>query len=458
MDDRQSKSPSRLLGLTTNLSFIDQALVSGGNFTAGILMARAFGLYEFGRFTLVWMAVEFLMSLQFALVLQPMLNIGAKQSEFERIRYFPAVAVQQVFTCLVMASVAWVAVALAGGLFNDARLFELAAPVFAAIVMNQFHSFFRRYLFLRERPFRALMVDVLRFGVQLPAILALLFLPGDSEASNGLWIIAIACTASTTLGACFFGKFVWDRAVFRQVIARHWEFSKWLLPSAVMHWLTSQAYLLMSGVVLGAAMTGGLRAAMGITGILNILVLALDSFAPARASRAFHEGGRAQLVHFIVRLAGLMGVLTLGTVVILNVAPELAIRLLYGEKYEGLGYLVRWLCAPAVLYTIAVILTIAAAAMEWTRLIFQSYIAATVFTLVAAYPLAYYAGLPGIVATWIVVELIRVAVLLAGLQSLPGDGMRLGIPLLVNYLQNLVQEGLSGGSVFLNRPPFVAKA
>jgi hypothetical protein len=53
------------------LSFIDQALVSGGNFTAGILMARAFGLYEFGRFTLIWMGVEFLMSLQFVSVLQP---------------------------------------------------------------------------------------------------------------------------------------------------------------------------------------------------------------------------------------------------------------------------------------------------------------------------------------------------------------------------------------------------
>ena len=58
--EKQAKSASGLLGLTTNLSFIDQALVSGGNFVAGILMARAFGLYEFGRFTLVWMVVEFL--------------------------------------------------------------------------------------------------------------------------------------------------------------------------------------------------------------------------------------------------------------------------------------------------------------------------------------------------------------------------------------------------------------
>jgi O-antigen/teichoic acid export membrane protein len=112
----------------------------------------------------------------------------------------------------------------------------------------------------------------------------------------------------------------------------------------------------------------------------------------------------------------LMGVLTLGTVVVLNVAPELAIRLLYGEKYEGLGFLVRWLCVPAVLYSMAAVLAIAAAATERTKLIFQSYVAATVFTLIAAYPLAYYTGLPGIVVTWIVVECIRVAVLLAGLQ------------------------------------------
>ena len=112
--------------------------------------------------------------------------------------------------------------------------------------MYQSHVFFRRYLLMRERPVRGLMVDALRFGVQLPATIALLFLPGSKDASNGLWIIAIACMASTTLGVCFFGKFVWDAAVFRQVIGRHWDFSKWLLPSAVMHWLTSQAYFLMS--------------------------------------------------------------------------------------------------------------------------------------------------------------------------------------------------------------------
>jgi hypothetical protein len=39
--EADSTSTPRLLSLTTNFSFIDQALVGGSNFTAGILMARA---------------------------------------------------------------------------------------------------------------------------------------------------------------------------------------------------------------------------------------------------------------------------------------------------------------------------------------------------------------------------------------------------------------------------------
>ncbi len=44
---------------TMNLAFLDQVMVSGANFLGGILLARLFGIYEFGRFTLVWMVVEY---------------------------------------------------------------------------------------------------------------------------------------------------------------------------------------------------------------------------------------------------------------------------------------------------------------------------------------------------------------------------------------------------------------
>jgi O-antigen/teichoic acid export membrane protein len=425
---QRSPAPHGLLGLTTRLSFIDQALVSGGNFAAGILMARAFGLYEFGRFTLVWMAVEFLMSLHAVTVIQPMLYIGPKEAESDHDKYFGAVAAQQAIFCLITAGLAGVTALLAGMLFAEPVVSALAAPLFASVATYQLHNFFRRYLFVREQPVKALLVDVTRFGLQITATFALLFRDDPAEASAGLWIIAGACTLSTIVGACNFGKRVWDGRFFRDTMAHHWEFSKWLLPSAVMHWLTSQAYILVCGIVLGAAATGSLRAALGLTGVLNILVQALDSFAPAQASRAFHRGGRAELLEYIVRLAVLLGVLTTVTVIALNLAPGRTISLIYGKQYEEAGYLVRWLCAPTVFYIVAVILTIWAATMERTRLIFRSYLAATIFTVVAAYPLALLGGLPGIVGTWLGVEIVRAAVLLRDLQARTAESRVVVIP------------------------------
>ncbi len=47
-----------------NWALADQTMVSGVNFMTGILIARYLGVTEFGRFTLVWMAVLFVNSLQ----------------------------------------------------------------------------------------------------------------------------------------------------------------------------------------------------------------------------------------------------------------------------------------------------------------------------------------------------------------------------------------------------------
>src|SRR5216683_4851234 len=90
-----------------NFAFVDQVLVSGSNFVAGILLARAFGIFEFGRFALAWMFVEFIGSLQFAAIIQPMLNIGPKQAEADSDRYYGALIAQQAAACMVFGVADW---------------------------------------------------------------------------------------------------------------------------------------------------------------------------------------------------------------------------------------------------------------------------------------------------------------------------------------------------------------
>ena len=78
-----------------NWALADQTMVSGVNFLTGILLARYLGLEEFGRFTLAWMAVLFVNSLQSGLIVQPMMSIGPKQAEDETSAYYGAVVAQQ---------------------------------------------------------------------------------------------------------------------------------------------------------------------------------------------------------------------------------------------------------------------------------------------------------------------------------------------------------------------------
>jgi O-antigen/teichoic acid export membrane protein len=400
---------------TMNLAFVDQVMVSGANFLGGILLARMFGIYEFGRFTLAWMLVEFVGSLQFAAVIQPMLNIGPKQGETSSERYYRAVAVQQGLICALLGIVVWAVLALAARLFPVLDVGGLAAPLAVAVVSYQLHNFFRRYFFARDRPFAALCTDALRYAVQISATMMLLLAGPAARAEAGVWIVAVASMASAVQGVLFFGRFEWDGRALRDASVRNWTFSKWLLPSALMFWMTSQAFLVMAGIVLGAAITGSLKAAVSITGILNILLLALDNFAPVQASRALYVGGHAELKRYIVRLAWLTGTLTLATVAALSIDPDDVVHLLYGDRYDGVAHIVRWLCAPAAVYGISTVLVIWAAALEWTRVIFFSYVAATLFTAVVVYPLTFYGGVAGVVVGSLAVEIIRVVTLLVPL-------------------------------------------
>jgi O-antigen/teichoic acid export membrane protein len=104
------------------------------------------------------------------------------------------------------------------------------------------------------------------------------------------------------------------------------------------------------------------------------------------------------------------------TALLLSIDPEGLIQFVYGAGYPGVGYLVRWMCVAAVLYSLAVLLNIWAAALERTSLIFQSYLFASLFTVIASYPLTRYGGLDGVVGGTVLVEIIKVAVLVGPLM------------------------------------------
>jgi O-antigen/teichoic acid export membrane protein len=290
-------------------------------------------------------------------------------------------------------------------------------PLGLATIAYEWHGFWRRYLFARERAVMALCNDLLRFCIQLSALIALPTLSVEPQSAAGIWIVGGACAVSAVPGVVLFGRLEWNSATFFRVLARHWIFSKWLLPSAIMYWMTSQVFYLMSGSILGAGMAGKLRAALVITLALNVLLQALDNFAPSQAAWAMHRGGRAELSRYVKRLAVLLTILMGAIVAILNIDPEFLVRLIYGEDYEGIAFMIPWLSAVGVLHGFNMVLCVWAAAMERTSLIFRAYAITTCCTVVLAYPMTAYGGVAGVLLGLVLAEAVKLIMLWTSIKG-----------------------------------------
>jgi O-antigen/teichoic acid export membrane protein len=147
----------------------DQAVVSATNFLTNVMLMRFMGLREWGVFILAWMSVQFVNSLQTALIVAPMMSVGPKQEEKDRPGYFGAVVFQEfvlVFFCFILV---FAALKVSGGFFPHAELRQLALPLAVSAFAYQMQDFGRRYFFATRQGRRALADDALSYLPSFPS-------------------------------------------------------------------------------------------------------------------------------------------------------------------------------------------------------------------------------------------------------------------------------------------------
>ena len=208
-----------------NWALADQGMISASNFLASILMARYLGLDEFGRFTLVWLVVEFFSGLQHATIIAPMMSIAPKQAASERRVYFGAVMAQQACFVIVAALVLLIGSLAAAPLIPDWRLDQLAWPLCGAVFTFQIQNFLRRYFFTRSRGLAAFLCDAIRYPGQL-LILIWLFHDGDMDSVDALWVIVATSGLASIFAVTQIERPGWNQATLLESVQRHWKFSK----------------------------------------------------------------------------------------------------------------------------------------------------------------------------------------------------------------------------------------
>ena len=387
----------------------DQGMVSGVNFLTGLLLARYLGLEEFGRFTLAWMAVLFVNSIQHAAISAPMMSIGPKQPEAEAPAYYGAVMAQQLALGFLAFVLVWIGVSFSAVIFPEWRVASLAWPVAWAAITHQFQDFLRRYFFIRGRSRVAFANDAIRYLGQIAVLIWIFSHFRDAmDSTKVLWLIALTAAVAIAFGMISVERIDIDTRKIRTTTSRHWRFSKWLTASALLQWTTGNLFIIAAGALLGASAVGALKAAQNLMGVVHILFMGLENIVPARAARHFHEGGKNALYGYLKRVTLLGGGATAVAAAVAASAPDFWLGLVFGDQYIDYGYLLRWWAVINLVGFLDVPLRSGLRAIEDTRSIFRAHLWGTLFSLVAVYPMVDSFGLVGaIVGVFLVVVLVR---------------------------------------------------
>ena len=378
-----------------NWALADQGMVSGTNFLTGIMLARYLGLEEFGRYTLAWMAVLFVNSIQNAIILSPMMSIGPKQAPDDQPAYYGAVAVQQIILGIAAFTVVWVGAAVAARIFPEWRIDGLALPLACAALAFQLQECLRRYFFTHGRGALAFATDAIRYLGQL-AVLFWLFHFTPMNSAVALWVIAAMASVAAFASIPVLGNITWRREAFHATAKHHWKFGKWLVGSALMQWTSGQLFFIAAGAMLGATSVGALRAAQNLIGVTNVLFKGLENVMPVRAAMHYQAGGKKTLISYLWRVAVTGEFVTGAIAVIAAVAPEFWLNLAFGDEYREFGYLLQWFAAIQMLHYLTIPLQAGLRATERTNVIFWASVGRTTFTLLTVYPLIKFTGVIGV--------------------------------------------------------------
>jgi len=401
-----------------NWALADQAMVSGVNFLTGILLARYLGIEEFGRFTLIWLTVLFVNSIQHAIINSPMMSIGAKQPEAEAASYYGAIIVQMVVFAFVTSLLLFMGVWLTGVVFPEWQVEGLTFPLAIATFAFQFQDFLRRYFFTRGRAAAAFANDAIRYFGQIAVLIWLfMFLQVEMDTGRVLWVIAIMAVLAATVGAFFIERVEVNAKTLCEVASRHWHFSKWLTGSALMQWTTGNLFIIVAGGLLGATAVGALRATQNLMNVLNILFMGLENIVPVRAARVFHEKGKEALCEYLMRVTQFGGGATVIMTSIVAIAPDFWLGLVFGDQYVGYGYLLRWWAVIYLLVFLGLSLMCGLRALEKPRVIFTSYLWTTLFCVFVAYPMTMYLGLNGVLGGIAMFHFLQLFILWFGFKK-----------------------------------------
>lgn len=379
----------------TIITLMDQALVSGGNFLIGILLARFLGIDSYGVFALLWMVVLFGKSINQAFITKPMLSLAPKKEPAAQTEYIGILHALEIGTAILM--VGFVTVFLLMGQWFDitvptATLYWLV-PVIVGLQM--IYEFYRKIMFVKQNVVAAFVLDILMYSIQFVAFVYL-YLQETLSITTALMGIGVAHVIVCIVGFFHLNNLKVNRTALKETIAHHYTYSKWLIGTAILQWFSGNFFIIVAGWLISPAAVGAVRIVQNVMGLTHVLFLAMENMVPVKAALHYKEGGWIQLETYLKYITKRVGIVVGGILLFLALFRTPIIEFLYGKEYIEYSYLVIGFCLTYIFVFIGNPLRFALRTLEITKPIFVAYVLGAAFSVVLAYPLILYFELIGL--------------------------------------------------------------
>ena len=397
-------------------AMLDQAVVSGSNFLTSIMLARIIGLTEFGEYTLALTTLLLIQGVQHAAINSGMLTMGPKQRPENAPAYYGVVFVLAgVFVAFATVAV-WIGAVMINGYKPDWHLGDILAPLCAAVFACLIHDFLRRYFYSKGQPRVSFVLDAIRYAVQTAVLMIFLFERWPADSATALWIMVVTSTIAACCAATFVRDLAWPPSDFRSILVRKWHFAKWMTASALLSWAATNAYVMVSGALLGAATVGGIQASQNIVGVTHLLIQGLENVVPAESARRLGTRGPAAVSAYLRQVAVKGALATALIACSFALFPQFWLTLLFGDAFRPYANLVRWWAVWSLLYFLTLPLSSWLRTFERTRLIFFASLATSLVSVTLAYPLITSFGATGALAGIVVSTLVQLSFLMFGIR------------------------------------------
>ena len=263
----------------------DQVVVSASAFLTNLLLARALGLTQYGRFTVVTMIQLLLLSVTMAFGAQIYQVVYPALNNTDRQKLTAGMLSQQLLLAFAILALIPVLYAIQSGLNNN-WLQNNSALVVLAIIATALYllqDFLRRIFMTQTKGKYAFTIDFTTNFLQIVALAVFWYLHKINPVTA--WFI---------IGFSFLPSIILGMILLRPVklsigaIRFSWSLQKnrvgWLAGSSMLQWGAGYFFVVAAGWFLGAAALGALRLTQYLFGLLNLLFQAIENYVLPKAA------------------------------------------------------------------------------------------------------------------------------------------------------------------------------